>query len=329
MPDESTPQNPTPEPETTSPGPQPSSGETTPPPPPQTPPPGGPPPMAKEWYLMREGQQQGPYTLAQVINWLKAGQLQTSDLCWKDGMANWIPLGSAPEFAGVASGSSAGGQAGAQLHAGVATAKQATRGAFGALKLFALNPVGGVPKAYDAVGKAGALSSGIVYFVVYELVWVLLLVALASQIGGAGIGMVVKTIVVLAVPFLSACAALAGLRVISGSQETIHLDVFIAGIISFVFGVLGLVLLVLVMLQWITPLLAVFIVTYSYIVMILFSAISKIYGLAESKAAWAVPAVLIVTWVLTYWVYALMIKSAFSRGMGGNPFGGGMPRGMF
>lgn len=48
--------------------------------------------MADQWYVGRSGQRAGPYTTEQVRQMAAAGQLLPSDLLWKDGLENWVPL---------------------------------------------------------------------------------------------------------------------------------------------------------------------------------------------------------------------------------------------
>lgn len=47
-------------------------------------------------YLHMNGQQHGPYPIAQVQGWLEAGQVREGDLAWYEGAANWAPLSSVP-----------------------------------------------------------------------------------------------------------------------------------------------------------------------------------------------------------------------------------------
>ncbi|HUT12066.1 MAG TPA: DUF4339 domain-containing protein [Thermoguttaceae bacterium] len=45
--------------------------------------------MAVQWYYGRGGQQHGPVTTQQLQKLLASGQLQPSDLVWREGMAEW------------------------------------------------------------------------------------------------------------------------------------------------------------------------------------------------------------------------------------------------
>ena len=47
--------------------------------------------MASEWYIARSGQRLGPYSSSDLRRLAVGGQLQPSELVWKDGMKKWHP----------------------------------------------------------------------------------------------------------------------------------------------------------------------------------------------------------------------------------------------
>ncbi len=47
--------------------------------------------MADQWHYGRNGQQFGPVTAQQLKQLVVSGQLQQTDLVWKQGMAQWVP----------------------------------------------------------------------------------------------------------------------------------------------------------------------------------------------------------------------------------------------
>jgi Zn-dependent protease len=49
-------------------------------------------------YITWNGQQLGPYSLAEAQNQLRAGTLAATDLAWQEGLPNWIPLYQIPGF---------------------------------------------------------------------------------------------------------------------------------------------------------------------------------------------------------------------------------------
>ncbi len=56
-------------------------------------------PDTSQWFLGRSGQQLGPYSTADVQRMAASGQVAPGDVFWKEGMAQWLPLASIPEFA--------------------------------------------------------------------------------------------------------------------------------------------------------------------------------------------------------------------------------------
>lgn len=51
-----------------------------------------------QWFYAQGGQQAGPVPLEQLLQMVASGQLSPADLVWREGMVNWQPLGSLPEF---------------------------------------------------------------------------------------------------------------------------------------------------------------------------------------------------------------------------------------
>lgn len=46
------------------------------------------------YYIGKNGQQTGPYTEGEVRERMRSGVIQPADLCWKEGMQGWLPVGS-------------------------------------------------------------------------------------------------------------------------------------------------------------------------------------------------------------------------------------------
>jgi hypothetical protein len=46
-------------------------------------------PQSNKWYLARDGKQHGPFSDTDLANFAALGQLQTSDLVWRQGLSNW------------------------------------------------------------------------------------------------------------------------------------------------------------------------------------------------------------------------------------------------
>jgi len=56
------------------------------------------------YYVGANGQQAGPVTRQQVLDALAIGQITLNDLIWKQGMPNWVPIHTLPEFAQTTNG---------------------------------------------------------------------------------------------------------------------------------------------------------------------------------------------------------------------------------
>ena len=59
----------------------------------------GPPPESIIWYCAVGGEQQGPMARSQLIAMLRTGQLSSTDLVFRAGMSDWMPVSETPEMA--------------------------------------------------------------------------------------------------------------------------------------------------------------------------------------------------------------------------------------
>lgn len=59
--------------------------------------PGVPPPMV-EYFVYANGQQSGPYNMAQLAQMAKSGALTKETFVWKNGMQDWMVAGSVVEL---------------------------------------------------------------------------------------------------------------------------------------------------------------------------------------------------------------------------------------
>ncbi|HIJ85355.1 MAG TPA: SPFH domain-containing protein [Magnetococcales bacterium] len=66
-------------------------------------------PTASQYHLVIQGQQQGPYDLAGVRQWLASGQISGQTLAWKPGMPQWVALAQLPEWGTLVTQPAAGG----------------------------------------------------------------------------------------------------------------------------------------------------------------------------------------------------------------------------
>ena len=51
-----------------------------------------------EWYYASDGEQKGPTSASNIIGWVRAGSLTSSDRVWRDGLDSWVPISDVPEF---------------------------------------------------------------------------------------------------------------------------------------------------------------------------------------------------------------------------------------
>lgn len=53
------------------------------------------------WFYTSNGNQFGPVTQQELAAKVQSGEVKGSDLIWKEGMADWLPLNQVPEFSGA------------------------------------------------------------------------------------------------------------------------------------------------------------------------------------------------------------------------------------
>ena len=51
------------------------------------------PAMSDQWHLLQEGQQYGPYTGDQLVEFANEGRIVRESMVWAEGMAEWVPAG--------------------------------------------------------------------------------------------------------------------------------------------------------------------------------------------------------------------------------------------
>ncbi len=54
--------------------------------------------MGQEWYYTTNGTRRGPVSGEELSRLARSGQLRATDLVWREGMPDWIPLGQAKEL---------------------------------------------------------------------------------------------------------------------------------------------------------------------------------------------------------------------------------------
>ena len=56
-----------------------------------------------EWYYGKGGQQEGPFDEATLRQRIASGQVNPTDLVWREGMAEWLPLSQVAELSSSSS----------------------------------------------------------------------------------------------------------------------------------------------------------------------------------------------------------------------------------
>jgi hypothetical protein len=202
-----------------------------------------------------------------------------------------------------------------------AKVKEASRDATKAFKTFATNPVGGLPIAFAELGPPRALGVGIV-FGVFSIFCVFIGVYIAlPTFARPDFADSLKFFVFGVVPFLSLLAASAATRKIFGGKGSLHGDCFIAGATLLPFGFLVLVSSILGLANLeIAALLVVFALCYG--ILMLYTGVTRISFVSESRAAFAVPVMIIVSFWLTKVIFGAMLPSFLPSPGRAFPFGG-------
>lgn len=188
--------------------------------------------------------------------------------------------------------------------------------AWAAVKLFAKNPVGGLPRAYSMFDSARAMRVGLAFAILYEITFFVGMYLMASRAAGffriglqlsdASAGLLFKLLVVGLVPFASLIGAGALARVAFRGTGSLSGDIFTAGasLLPLGFAVLITGSLGVANLEVIVVL---FVFALAYNVLMLYAGCSQIAGIPERGAAPAVPVMLIASAWLTKVIVAAML----------------------
>ena len=170
---------------------------------------------------------------------------------------------------------------------------------------FIVNPVAGLPSAFQKLDRQSALEVGVLYGIVFDICVVIgVYAALPKFLGGPGIGDILKLFVVGLVPFVGVAGACAVARSIFRGTGNMQSDVFIAGSALLPSGFLVLLSGLLGVGNWeVVAVLTVF--TGCYTILLLYSGCTRISQVHEGKAAAAVPVIII----LGGWIAKIVFTS--------------------
>jgi hypothetical protein len=117
---------------------------------------------AAEWYCVDDqAQQRGPLTRAALAALLHSGEVSGTSLIWKQGMAEWVPLARFEHLFAAKAGAAPETSAASPSDVGQS------------LVAFLLNPVGELPRLAYALGPAAAFGLGLTLGIFF-VIWVLL-----------------------------------------------------------------------------------------------------------------------------------------------------------
>ena len=203
--------------------------------------------------------------------------------------------------------------------------KAISRDALASLKVFAGNPVAGLPPAYDSLGERRALRTGIAFGVLSMSCfllggyWMLPPFLREDLFDFLGFGGVVKGLAFAGIPFVCTVAGSVGVRKVLGGQGTFAGDCFIAGAALLPISVCMLLAGILSLGNPKT-ILALVVFAGCIGILMLYSGYTRISKLTERAGSIAVPVVVL----LSAWL-AKVLSTSVLEGSGPTGLGSGFP----
>jgi hypothetical protein len=260
-----------------------------------------------EWlYADENGKQQGPLTREQLVELWQNSRISSTSLVWKEGMVNWQ---SVEDALGLVPRQRADRKAASSRNVGVA------------LQTFALDPVGGLPAACEALGGGGSLALGIAFQLLFDLCLLLgLAIGVADFTGGANLGdlvrefskldsttklgIVAKLVFLAILPIVCLSSAISIVRLVTRGEGTWGFDVLIAGTALVPTG-LSIPLIFLAGPKNWEVVAFLYLFCFCVTVLILNSGFTRIVRLPDRGAMLAIPAALL----LTLWLSKVLLTS--------------------
>lgn len=170
------------------------------------------------------------------------------------------------------------------------------------LKIFLINPVGGLPVFFQGLGKERALGVGIAFGIAYVVCFVFACQNFLTQFSSNS--SLFNLILASAANFLSIAGASFLTRKLFRGYGSFQGDIFIAGValvpasllllISSLLGITNVEIIVIVM-----------VVAITYTILMIYTGCHKISGIPENAAAFAVSVMLL----LSGWLFKVLILS--------------------
>lgn len=185
--------------------------------------------------------------------------------------------------------------------------KAASKDAAEAFKVFATNPVGGLPTAFESLGEARAIAAGIVFAAIFDLcVFLGTYMVLPPWGRPAGLVGFIKVLIFGAVPFVVLVGASALARRMFGGEGSVGGDSFIAGASLLPFGFVVLLSGIFGMSNFeVIIVLGVFALCYT--ILMLYTGCTRISKISESRSALAVPIMVIMSGWLAKILFTAML----------------------
>lgn len=184
----------------------------------------------------------------------------------------------------------------------------ASKDALAAFKMFASNPVPGLPTTFESLGATRALGVGAVFgaiFAVSLLIGVYRFVPEWAR--PQGVGGFLKVVIVAIVPFVSLVAASALVRTVFRGQGSLASDGFVAGAALLPFTVVALLMALLgsgnVEVVSVAALFAVCVT-----ILMLFAGLTRINKTSERAATFAVPLMVLASAWFSKIIYTAMLR---------------------
>jgi hypothetical protein len=185
-------------------------------------------------------------------------------------------------------------------------AKAASQNALTAFKIFAINPVGGLPSAFENLDERRAKEAGIVFSVIFVICVVIGTYMALPAWGKPNIQGVLGLLILGAIPPAAITGISALARKAFKAAGSLEGDVFIAGaalspvgFVVFLIGILGMGSIEVV------TILAMF--SGCYTILMLYSGCTQVSKITEARAAATVPVMLLLSVWLCKLVFAAML----------------------
>jgi hypothetical protein len=186
--------------------------------------------------------------------------------------------------------------------------KDAALDATKAFATVAINPVGGLPAAYERLGPSRALGAGIFFAVVAVILIFIGIYVGSSPYERPDLADTFKFFFFGTLPFLILLGTSAVTRKFLSGAGSIHGDCFIAGatllplgLLSFVIGLLGLLSPNLI------AVLTVFALCFT--IFTLYIGLTRISMVAETRAAWVVPIMIAIAFLITQLIFNSVVPT--------------------